>query len=476
MTGNSALSKKITRLEVILIVLLIGSVGFALKALISIKAETRQDCSADALVEGDESCEESFADEEDPLIHELDEYDPGDVGYQAILSIQGVTNRPVPGMVSRLNAQRSNASLDSTGEQDDAAVLQANGSGSVQAKGTQDATGTGSRRIPGVHEHVIEAPPQVMAMLERLAGQEWSRDAEQQLLESIRLWASSDMQSALEFALNIDKRGARETAMNDSLGAWLKTAPQDAEEWFLKKTEDEPFLMGGLVNTFFASYSERYPDQAMNAVWQVADVEMRRSALKAVAQQCMATNRERDIMGLYDSVKGGQNKRLVIDAIMQNMARYEPLELGQWTLSIPDKSQRSLALNSLVTNWAMDSPSAAADWVISNVAQEEGRSRQLASVAQAWAREDPLEAGDWLLTLFPPSRDTDPAVDKFARSVMPVDPSYASEWSFSVTDQRTRWRLMEQVAWTWRKSNPAAAKAYVLQTDLPPKIKTRLLR
>lgn len=482
MTEKTRHARRFTRFEAILVVLLIGSIGFALKGLISINTPIGQDNSADSLLDDSETFEDLPPGDEDQLFLDPDKEDAADAGYQAIQSLHSVTNRPVPGMAAVRSASRSSGSnSEPTGAQNDAVdgfgnqFQQANEPYDAQADGTQEATGTGSRKIPGVREHVIDAPPPVMSILDRLAGQEWSRDTEQQLLESIRVWASLDMQSALEFALTIDRRGARETAMNDSLNAWLNTAPQDAEKWFLQKAADEPFLMGGLVNKFFASYAEKSPDQAINAVWQVVDPGMKRAALQAVAQQCMAANRESDIMNLYDSVKGSQNKKLVIDAIMQNMARYEPLALGQWALSITDKSQRSTAINSLVCNWAKDCPSAAADWVTSNVTLE-GRSKQLANVAQAWAREDPIEAGDWLLTLFPPSKDTDPAVDIFARSVLQVDPAYASEWASAVTDQRTRWRLMEQVARTWKNSNPEAARVYVKQTDLPPKIKSRLLK
>ncbi len=347
---------------------------------------------------------------------------------------------------------------------------------SSKKKGAPAKRPSQGRKFPGVKETLIDIPPGVMEILEGLEDADWSRAVEKQLIGAMHRWAQQDTAAAADFALCIERRGTRNAALSNMLHSWLRDSPEQAHAWFVKSAEIDPFLLNDLTRQFYSKLAVKAPVAAIDGLWDLPTLGMRKGALQSVTQRLMYLQRENEVLELYGIAEADADKKAVIDVIMGSMARYETSVLGEWVFTVPEAEHQDRALNAFVSAWSRDHPRAAAEWVVAEVPEGESRARQISTVVGAWVNEDPIQAAEWLLGLFPASQETDPAVGRFARAVLPQDPAYAAAWSFSVTDQKERWRLMEQIASSWKRKAPDAAREYVSQTDLPQSTKDKLLR
>jgi ABC-type proline/glycine betaine transport system substrate-binding protein len=55
------------------------------------------------------------------------------------------------------------------------------------------------------------------------------------------------------------------------------------------------------------------------------------------------------------------------------------------------------------------------------------------------------------------------------------DPENAIKWAGTISDQSARAQSQQQVAASWLKTNPDAAKAWIAASDLPQDAKDNLL-
>lgn len=323
---------------------------------------------------------------------------------------------------------------------------------------------------------VINIPPAVAEMLGELEQAEWSRSTEVKLLKVVRDWGIKHPEDALEYALSIERRGTRNSAIGGVLGSWAKDDPDAAYEWFKSESASDPYYLEGQTRSLFNSLASKNVSEALSKVWGLPSENMKRMALGTVAGRMISLGRERDVLSLYNTLDSAADKKLVFDVVLQSMGRYEPVYLGRWVSSMEDKRARSKGLDVLMSVWANDHPRSAAEWVSSELSADADRARQIAKVTGAWVKESPSEAADWLLGMFPPSSQTDPAVGAFARAVMSESPGYAGTWSFAVTNPDQRWKLMEEIGAAWLKKDRVKAVEFIQSTDLPQAAKSRLLK
>lgn len=470
-----------TRLESLLAALLALSVGLAVWAVTTWREASEDERDAA------ETLRPEFFDGENMFIPMAEDSSDSAGGANNIPSLKGKTNMPAPSKLTGSAKKPADKPVQKApagkalpprivshpNPPKKPADKPVNGSAARVSKPGQAKS---RLKIPGIRTDVIDAPPAVVEMLAELENAEWSREVEKKLIGAVNRWARIDVEGAADFSLDIERRGTRNSALNSALTAWLAESPQAAQAWFIATAESEPFLVGDLTRQFYSKLAVKSAGTAIEGMWSLPSEGMKRAAFQSVSQRLIYLNHEQDVLDMYGAVESPDDKNIVVDVIMQSMARYEPDELGSWLFTLPEDAQRRRALDQFVSAWSRDYPSAAAKWVISEVPAEEGRAQQIASVVGNWVNEDPVEAAEWLLGLFPASRETDVAVGRFARAVLPQDPGYAAAWSFSVVDNNERWRLMEQIAVNWKNKDAAAAREYIQKTDLPPATMARLLK
>jgi hypothetical protein len=462
--------KKLTALEVVLIILLI------IVAVITVLVSTRPHDQADPVYVAEESGEisaddlESGYDEEgNPIIGTLRAAQRKKVNLPAMDGANGKPVLPIPQQSAGIKGKTAFA----TG----ASVTNA---GKVAQTGKKQTPSAAGKQVPGKPSRMtssgIVISPEYLAYIEEIEQESWSRETEIKLLGILGRWGVQDPAAALAYALDIERRGTRSSAVNSILNVWAKQSPEDAFAWFVSVAAREPFLVEGQTRTLFNNMALRDINKTMTMVWALPSDSMKRTALGAVAGRMVATGRGNDLMDLYRTVESASDKNIVMDVILQSQGRYEPQQLGQWLLGVPDPKTRSRALDTLIAVWAGDHPRAAAEWVAAQLPVSADRARQIAKVTDSWMREDPVEAADWLLSMFPPSNQTDPAVAALVRAALDKNPGSVGSWAFTVTDQKLRWKLMEEIAVSWLKKDPVQARLYINTTDLPRNTKDQYLR
>jgi hypothetical protein len=99
-------------------------------------------------------------------------------------------------------------------------------------------------------------------------------------------------------------------------------------------------------------------------------------------------------------------------------------------------------------------------WALEACTTTEERAASLARVIGAWATQDINDTGKWLdrQTAGP---EKDAAAAAFARKVIQREPPTAIDWALSISDAAVRNATVEEIAASWRKTDPEAAKAYL---------------
>lgn len=324
---------------------------------------------------------------------------------------------------------------------------------------------------------IREPPPDLASLLEEIENKTWSVDTERQLLDVIKRWAGTDPVSAFAYAIDIKRRTTRTTALGNVMTVWSRQSPEAACDWLKMTAANNPSLIEGQTRTVFNSLVSGDIGLAAERIWSLPTDNMKKMALEVVAGKLIALGRENEVIALYDGLTKSTDKGLVADVLLRSsIVRYQPQKLAPWAAGITDPKARSAALDTFVAVWAYEHPAAAGEWVALELPADADRARQIGKVVDAWVREDPVNAADWLLSLFPPSGQTDAGVCALARAVMAKNPEPAATWSFTVTDRSLRWKLMEEIAARWGKTDRQQARLFIQSTDLPKATKNRLLK
>lgn len=459
--------KKLTLLEMGLTLILIVSIGVTIA--IWSAPQAKQDPSSKAEDDQENNDDSLYVEYDADGVPVISVKSPKSAKKPVVPALNGTNGKPaLPVPVSKNAAAKSDGAgkAVTNAPKIDASEKLKN---AIAATMKITASNKTSRAVSGQ----IIVPPEWRQLLEEIEQKKWSRDTEVQLLGVINKWAVQDPGTAMEYVLMLERRGTRNAAVSSILNTWSKQAPDAAYEWFVSVAKTRPSLVEGQTRTLFNNLVTYDINKAIAEVWALPTDNMKRNALGAVANRMISTGRGNDILPLYNAVDSAADKNIVVDVVMQGMGRYEPEELGQWIFNIQDPKIRSKSLDSLVSVWANDHPQAAAEWVANQLAIDADRAKQITKVTDAWVREDPVNTADWLLSLFPPSGQTDNAVVTFSKAILENNPGTAAAWSFSVTDSKLRWKLMEDIAVSWLKKDPSQARLYIDKTDLPKATKDK---
>ncbi len=471
---NGKPDKGYTKVEVVLCGLLVFAIFLTVRAMLPDDAPATTDAAPDPVAE------EELHLLSVPEWMELSSDDDPDVAP----SIKGKKNMPTPGKAKKAakkpstkpaTAKKPLAKKGMSAKPAAKPLAKSGGKPTAKKAPAKRPHRARSARKTGSDTKLIRVPEELRLILDQLEQSEWSREIEVKMLAAIKRWGVKDPGQALNFSLELERRGTRNGALGRILPMWVKESPQAALEWFTTTAQTDPFLVQDMTRSVYSWVAAKDIKSATAAVWDLPTTAMRRAALQSVSQRLIILGKEQRVLQMYESATSTADKKMAIDVVMEKMARYEPEALGQWVSALPDPKMSEHGINRLVANWSRDHPSAAAEWVMSTMPAGKQRGQQIAAVTRSWVREDVVAAAEWLVTLPLQSGEPDAAVDAFARAVLPQNADYASAWSFSVTDKGRRWRLMEHIGRTMIKESPDAAREYINLTDLPAASKAKLL-
>jgi hypothetical protein len=264
-----------------------------------------------------------------------------------------------------------------------------------------------------------------------------SSSLKQELIsKGIRKWSETDPAGAASFlesmsSLQFPPETWRQVAEN-----WAAQDPRSAIDWIQKQTSPE------ILRTSM---------QGMISGWWQKDPQ----AAQSYAEQHT------------DTLAGQQSASIVANRI----AASDPAEAAKWASQLTNENARQMSELTIAAGWAANDPSSAAKWAASLPPEEQDAA--YGAIASVWAKNDPQAAGEWLNSLSGSARDT--AVGSYASSVAPVDPATALSWALSASNASIRDESARHIATEWLARDPAAARAWIQQSNLSDSDKATLL-
>lgn len=209
------------------------------------------------------------------------------------------------------------------------------------------------------------------------------------------------------------------------------------------------------------------------AGWRALPDDAAKAALAgALAQELVAGDLPAAIAALEaaaDDVPG----RWLSAALLSAWALRHPSTAADWASRQPPGRMRDRAIPIVALSWAgRDSP-AAAHW-IESLPSSAGRTAGLLHATREWAARDPIGAGAWLSTM-PADSDRDRALSTHVEVLAIESPETAARWLSTLPPAEQPAQLIEEIARQWLAVHPAAARAWIAETALPPERRDALL-
>lgn len=181
---------------------------------------------------------------------------------------------------------------------------------------------------------------------------------------------------------------------------------------------------------------------------------------------------QRAVVEWSQQLAEGPAKERVLINLASVLAQIDPRGAAESALRLPPGEAQQDAIVSVVSGWAANDPAAAAQWIADFPA---GRLREYAieNVAQSWIKTDPVAAVNWLKRL--PATERDTGIHAVAGSLVDSFPDLALQLAVGISAHALRERQIQRAAQAWLATDPAAARTWIEQSNLPAAVKQRLL-
>lgn len=164
------------------------------------------------------------------------------------------------------------------------------------------------------------------------------------------------------------------------------------------------------------------------------------------------------------------------DAILSEAifrASASPGDAAKWVAQLPAGPEQNRAALAVIERWIRSDPSAAANWA-GTFGEGPLRQHALHLVARQWGLRDLQSTARWLENL-PNGSSRDAAIAAFVTSADGNDIRLAVEWANRIADPPTRGQALEQAAGRWLREDPAAARQWIENAQLPDGLAGHLL-
>ncbi len=299
-------------------------------------------------------------------------------------------------------------------------------------------------------------------------------------------WAKQDPQGFLTNVGKMTNPTARAAGTAKALNAWAMQDPKAALAWLDKNPGTTGALQAQQFNAIMAGFAANNPDEAYKYVTDMPDgatpnsaqAQAKIAAMQAVISGMADQGKFTDILAMVGQLP--PNSQIQMQAYQSMLAQWatnSPADAAQWVAGL-DRTQFPQArqyASQLVQNWAASDPVGAAQWAAAQDAANAanatggraGRGGNLlaTAVGQMVADGDVDQAGTYLNTL-QAGPEKDSAVAAYITGAASQDPAGAMVWAQTISDPNTQNRMTMTVAYTWNQEDPTGFANYL--GTLPP--------
>ena len=251
-------------------------------------------------------------------------------------------------------------------------------------------------------------------------------------------WSQVDPEGAAEW-MKQQNGYERRIGFGSILDAWAKSNPDAAITWAKANYDgdENPYFIG-----IIKGMSDQDPARATELLTSLPYGRVRGHAASLMMEN--QWHKGEDVaLQWVDSIEAGALKEYLVGRVAGKMANQDLERAADWAAGLPEDGNRKRAVETVAEEWAEREPAAAAEWV-AELPKGASKVEGMTEVAREWARKDPASAAEWL-NGYPASEEMDKPVEAYARTVARQDPETALTWAESITDEKRRGELVNDL-------------------------------
>ena len=290
--------------------------------------------------------------------------------------------------------------------------------------------------------------------------------------------ANTDPLAALELTDSISSLRDAERARTDILKVWANREPMAALAWADTHLADVPSnLRSSQMRAIMQGFAESNPKAAFsyaNGLSEAtpADMRYKNRLLGAVIETQIQSGGLADVQTTIALLPDGPTKEHLQRELVDEWAAFDPDAAAAYVHSLGDAANTQLK-TTLISEWAENDPAAAAAWLSTLSTEDPAYGRATTEITREWTRYDLTASSEWLNSL-PASPELDRAVATYTYRAAQEDPPTAMSWAESISNDRMRSKMMEQVAANWKTEDPQSFTNYLDKSDLSEKEREQL--
>ena len=292
----------------------------------------------------------------------------------------------------------------------------------------------------------------------------------QAMLEVVALWASRDAESTLLW-LESNARGiARRETLENGVTLWSESDPVAAAGWIEGMVNDgsKDIAAAALARTWGTQ------DALATAEWVdgITSGPTRTAAALALLESWITNNPVAATEWAAEQTVSGSSQSL--EFCIAKVAESDPGAAEALLRTYGPALPQAPLLEAYIQSRAQTDPALAAAWYTELNESDPLKTNESAKILlQEWALSDSVAASAWLSEQIPGSR-RDAAITGFVQSIQEHAPDAATLWSNAISQPDQRIRHLAESLESWNTRDPAAAQAWLQETELEPALRSEL--
>jgi hypothetical protein len=242
-------------------------------------------------------------------------------------------------------------------------------------------------------------PAEVAAVADRWTdeSQEISNEAQLKLLKIKKGVPESQIAETLQFLKKLPATEEVRALVVELLRQWAESDIQSAAKW----AESLPTgLRAEALNGVAIKFAEQYPLEAMTWVCQIQAGEERNLAVRSVGYEVASTDPIAGLTLVVTELPDTPDRNELIKHLVLQWAAVAPADSALWANEVPDTALRERLLSNIATVWGDTDPFSAAQLAVQALTPGRAQDDAVVGIVQRWAQVDPRAASEWVL-LFP---------------------------------------------------------------------------
>jgi hypothetical protein len=286
-------------------------------------------------------------------------------------------------------------------------------------------------------------------------------------------WGAVDPVSAMaELGKTTGDRGGR-FGQGSVLSGWASKDPAAAIAWLDKQEGDNK---DWLTQSLVSGLAKSDPQAAFKYASGLKDDGDRTRSAETIARELIRTGGLDQAATWLGQLTDVNMKRGAFDAVAQQYWRSDPAKAAEFVKGYANEDFARGAISNLAQNIARENPQKGLEFAAALGGTAQARAYQ--EVIGEWLDRDrgkeSLQASEYVSKM-PAGPNRDAGAEAIARNIVREDPAAAIAWSNSIQDPANRQETLVDIGRRYVRMNPQAATAWLAQSGLSAEAQQQVL-